>query len=147
MLHNHSKRVRTLSRRAREVQMQEEDLRASRIDHHGLKRLCVRSCIAREGLMQDDEPRRRVPRLSTPVLELCRHLLNYPITENRRLPLPPLPQQGSRSDLTTLPLALQPTKKRSDIETYFLPFCIVKRGFGSASSTITSRLKYNTHCH
>jgi len=49
--------------------MQEEDLRASRIDHHGLKCLRVRSRTAHEALMQDDELRRRVPRPSTPVLD------------------------------------------------------------------------------
>jgi hypothetical protein len=38
---------RTHSRTAREVRMQDEDLRASHIDHHGLKRLRVRSRTAR----------------------------------------------------------------------------------------------------
>ena len=47
-------------------------MHALRIDHHGLKCLCVRSRTAREALMQDDEPWHCVPRPSTLVLDPLR---------------------------------------------------------------------------
>jgi len=61
MLHSRSKRVRKPSRKAREVLMQQED--CSRLQHEVLNRVRLRSRVAREDEMHDDQPRRRLAAL------------------------------------------------------------------------------------